>query len=170
MTFEKAAAIGRWLRRRAENVAVALLALMFICFILQIVYRYVLDDPLGWTEEVIIVTWLWSVLWGAAFVVGEAEEIRFDIIYTRMPETFRRASTVMTGVALILLYGISLPAAYRYVAFMQRRTLGLSARADRPALLHLYYFLRRLHLPLLLAGLSRHSRRQVSRDRSGQGQ
>ncbi len=119
MNFDKLVAIGRWFRRRAENVAVALLSLMFACFILQIVYRYVLDDPLGWTEEVIIVTWLWTVLWGAAFVVGEAEEIRFDVIYTLMPEAYRRASTVMTGIALITLYGISLPAAYRYVAFMR---------------------------------------------------
>jgi TRAP-type C4-dicarboxylate transport system permease small subunit len=119
MTLEQAVALGRWLRRRAENVAVALLALMFICFLLQIIYRYVLDDPLGWSEEVIMVTWLWTVLWGAAFVVGEAEEIRFDIIYTRMPETYRRACTVMTGIALIVLYGVSLPAAYRYVAFMR---------------------------------------------------
>ncbi len=119
MSLEQAAAVGRWLRRRAENVAVALLFLMFSCFILQIVYRYVLNDPLGWTEEVIIVTWLWTVLWGAAFVVGEAEEIRFDIVYTRMPERYRRVATVMTGLALIVLYGISLPAAYRYVAFMR---------------------------------------------------
>jgi TRAP-type C4-dicarboxylate transport system permease small subunit len=119
MNFDKLVAIGRWFRRRAENVAVALLSLMFACFILQIVYRYVLDDPLGWTEEVIIVTWLWTVLWGAAFVVGEAEEIRFDVIYTLMPEAYRRVSTVMTGIALITLYCISLPAAYRYVAFMR---------------------------------------------------
>ena len=55
---------------------------MFVCFILQIIFRYVLNDPLGWTEEVIMVTWLWRVLWGAAFVLGEVEEIRFDIIYT----------------------------------------------------------------------------------------
>ena len=69
-------------------------------FILQIVYRYVLNDPLGWTEEVIIVTWLWTVLWGAAFVVDEVEEIRFDIIYSNMPERTRRIFTVMTGVTL----------------------------------------------------------------------
>ena len=59
---------ARWLRRRAENVAVALLSLMFATFIMQIVFRYVLNRPLGWSEEVIITTWLWTVLWGAAFV------------------------------------------------------------------------------------------------------
>ncbi len=123
----KVGAAARWLRRRAENVAVALLALMFATFIIQIVFRYVLNRPLGWSEEVIITTWLWTVLWGAAFVLGETEEIRFDIIYSNIPESVRRVFTVITGVALIFLYGISLPAAYSYVDFM---------KVERSAYLH----------------------------------
>ena len=43
---------ARWLRRRAENVAALLLLAMFLCFILQIVARYVFNYPLGWTDEV----------------------------------------------------------------------------------------------------------------------
>lgn len=112
-------AAARWLRRRAENISVALLSVMFATFIVQIFSRYVLNNPIGWSEEVIITTWLWTVLWGAAFIVGEAEEIRFDIIYSSIPESARRVFTVITGVALVVLYGISLPAAYRYVSFMK---------------------------------------------------
>ncbi len=111
--------LGRWLRRRAENVTVFLLTVMFVTFIVQIFYRYALDDPLGWTEEVIITTWLWTVLWGAAFVLGEAEEIRFDIIYSQVSERTRRIFTVVTGSVLVLLYAISLPGAYSYVSFMK---------------------------------------------------
>jgi TRAP-type C4-dicarboxylate transport system permease small subunit len=119
MTFEDSAVLGRWLRRRAENVAVALLSIMFGCFIIQIVARYVLNNPVGWTEEVIVTTWLWTVLWGAAFIISEAEEVRFDILYTNMSETARRICTVLTGCALIFIYGISLPASYKYVTFMK---------------------------------------------------
>jgi len=86
--------IGGWLRRRAENVAVALLSLMFACFILQIFFRYVLNNPVGWSEEVIITTWLWTVLWGAAFILDESEEIRFDIIYSNISDRVRRVSTL----------------------------------------------------------------------------
>lgn len=111
--------VARWLRRRAENVAVALLTLMFATFILQIFFRYVLDDPLGWSEEVIITAWLWTVLWGAAFILDESEEIRFDILYSNISKNTRRIFTILTGVALVLLYGISLPAAYGYVSFMK---------------------------------------------------
>jgi C4-dicarboxylate transporter DctQ subunit len=127
MAFDEAAALGRWLRRRAENVAVALLSTMFACFIVQIFFRYLLNNPVGWTEEVIVTAWLWTVLWGAAFIVSEAEEVRFDILYSNMSEGARRACTVVTGVALILLYGVSLPASYKYVSFM---------KVERSAYLH----------------------------------
>jgi TRAP-type C4-dicarboxylate transport system permease small subunit len=108
-----------WLRRRAENVAVALLSIMFATFIIQIFFRYVLNDPLGWTEEVIITTWLWTVLWGAAFILDESEEIRFDIIYSSVTEKTRRVFTIITGLVLIVFYAISLPATYSYVSFMK---------------------------------------------------
>ena len=56
-------------------------AAMFLSFILQIVSRYVFNHPLGWTEEVSVLCWIWRVLWGAAFVLRERDEVRFDIIY-----------------------------------------------------------------------------------------
>src|SRR5258708_5602815 len=101
--------LGRWLRRRAEDVLVALLSTMFATFIIQIFFRYVLNNPVGWTEEVIVTTWLWTVLWGAAFILGEAEEIRFDIIYSNISESAHRASTVLTGLVLVRRSGFSWP-------------------------------------------------------------
>src|SRR3954468_16169282 len=83
-----------WLRRRAENVAVALIALMFVSFLLQIIFRYVLNRPLGWTEEVTVLCWVWVVLWGASFILSDAEEVRFDIVYNAVPPGVRRAFTI----------------------------------------------------------------------------
>lgn len=127
-TYMQSVAVGRWFRRRAADVLVALLTTMFVCFIIQIFWRYVLNNPVGWTEEVIITTWLWTVLWGAAFIVSEAEEIRFDIFYSNVSARMRRIFTALTSLALIVLYAISLPAAYRYVSFM---------KVERSAYLHI---------------------------------
>jgi C4-dicarboxylate transporter, DctQ subunit len=116
--LQSPAVLGGWLRRRAENITVALLSIMFGCFIVQIFFRYVLNNPVGWTEEVIVTTWLWTVLWGAAFILTEAEEVRFDILYTNLSGAARRVCTILTGLALVAMYGISLPATYKYVSFM----------------------------------------------------
>ena len=82
--------LGGWLYRRAENVLAAMLALMFAAFILQIAFRYLLNLPIGWTNEISVVLWLWLVLFGAAFVLREEEEIRFDLIYAAVGPRARR--------------------------------------------------------------------------------
>jgi TRAP-type C4-dicarboxylate transport system permease small subunit len=112
--------VVRWLRRRADDVAVALIATMFVSFLLQIFFRYVLNRPLGWTEEVTVLCWVWVVLWGASFVVADAEEVRFDIVYNAVPAGARRVFTIVACAALVVLMALSLPATWRYVAFMRR--------------------------------------------------
>ena len=96
-----------------------MLAVMFAAFIIQIVFRYLLNFPIGWTQELTVVLWIWLVLWGAAFVIRENEEVRFDIIYGTASPRARRVMCVITAIALVALYGISLPAVVDYVAFMR---------------------------------------------------
>lgn len=112
-------ALGSWLRRRAENVAAAMLAVMFAAFIIQIVFRYFLNFPVGWTSELTVVMWLWLVLWGAAFVVKESDEIRFDLLSASAGRRTRIAMGVVSSLALVVLYAASLPATYKYVTFMK---------------------------------------------------
>ena len=117
--------------RFAEFVAAMLLAAMFLAFMAQIVFRYLFNFPIGWTSEVTVITWLWLVLWGAAFVVTEAEEIRFDIIYSSVSARARRIMAIVTAVALLVLYGMSLPAVWDYVTFMKvQSTAYLKIRFD----------------------------------------
>jgi TRAP-type C4-dicarboxylate transport system permease small subunit len=123
--------IGSWLARRAENIAAAMLAAMFLAFLLQIAFRYLVGLPIGWTHEISVVLWLWLVLWGAAFVVSEREEIRFDIIYGAVGPGPRRVMALVSAFALIALYTISLPAVVDYVTFMKvERTSYLKIRFD----------------------------------------
>jgi TRAP-type C4-dicarboxylate transport system permease small subunit len=110
---------GAWLYRRAENIAAGLLAVMFVAFIVQIVFRYLFNFPVGWTSELSVITWLWLVLWGAAFVVKESEEIRFDLVYGAVGRRARRIMGIITGLSIVMLYALSLPATVKYVSFMK---------------------------------------------------
>jgi len=110
---------GAWLRRRAENIAAGLLAAMFLAFIVQIVFRYLFSFPIGWTSELSVITWLWLVLWGAAFVVKESEEIRFDLVYGAAGRRTRRAMGIISGISIVVLYAASLPASVKYITFMK---------------------------------------------------
>jgi TRAP-type C4-dicarboxylate transport system permease small subunit len=123
--------IAKRFYRFAEFVAAMLLAAMFLAFIAQIAFRYLFNFPIGWTSELTVITWLWLVLWGAAFVVTEAEEIRFDLVYGAVGPRTRRVMAILTAVAILVLYGMSLPAVVDYVTFMKvQSTAYLKIRFD----------------------------------------
>jgi len=127
----KIANIGRWLAARAENVAAAMLAAMFAAFLIQIAFRYLAGFPTGWTHELSVMLWIWLVLWGAAFVVSEREEIRFDLLYGAVGPGARRAMLIVSAIALIALYLVSLPAVVSYITFMKvEKTAYLKVRFD----------------------------------------
>jgi TRAP-type C4-dicarboxylate transport system permease small subunit len=109
----------RWLRHAAEAFCGLLLVLMFLCFMVQIITRYVFNYPFGWTDEASVFFWVWGTLWGAAFVIRERNEIRFDIFYSSLSEKARARAAVVTGICCIALFAVSLPATYSYVRFLK---------------------------------------------------
>jgi len=108
-----------WIRRRAENVVAGLLGIMFVAFIIQIVFRYIFNFPIGWTSELSVVTWLYMVLLGSAFWLKDSEEIRFDLVAGALGPRGRRVLALLAAAAILVLFAMSLPATYRYVAFMK---------------------------------------------------
>ncbi|MFO1326802.1 MAG: TRAP transporter small permease subunit [Rubrivivax sp.] len=107
------------LRRVADAVLVAMMAAMFVAFILQVLFRYALNWPVGWTDEVCTLVWLWGILWGASFVMSNRDDIRFDMLYGHLPRPLRRGFTVLGSGTAVALLGLSLPAAWSYVSFMK---------------------------------------------------
>lgn len=108
-----------FLRARAENVLALMMATMFVAFIAQVAFRYVLNLPLAWTDEVCTIVWLWGILWGASFVMRSRDDIRFDMLYNLLSRRARRGLTVAASAVLVLILLGSLPAAWSYVSFMK---------------------------------------------------
>jgi len=131
---------GAWLHRRAENIAAGLLAVMFSAFVVQIVFRYLFNFPVGWTSELTVAAWLWLVLWGSAFVLKEREEIRFDLIYGAAGRRTRIAMGIIFALAIVVLYGASLKPSFDYVTFMKvERSSYLKIRMDRMFSIYLIF-------------------------------
>ena len=113
------AGIVGWVRRRAENVVAGLLGIMFAAFLIQIVFRYVFNFPIGWSSELSVITWLYMVLLGSAFWLKESDEIRFDLVSSALGPLGRRVLAFFVAVAAVVLFGMALPATVKYVAFMK---------------------------------------------------
>ena len=120
-----------WLRARAENIAVAMLAALFLTFILQIGSRYVLNSPIGWTLELCLTLWIWIVFWGAAFCVRDRDHVAFDILYLSAGRRLRRVFAIVTAVAIVVGLLASLPATWDYITFYKiKKSATLAIRLD----------------------------------------
>ncbi len=102
-----------------QHFSALLLASMFAVFILQIVFRYFLSLPVGWTVEWVTIAWLWGILFSFAFVIKTEDMIRLDIVYSLAPDRVRRGFDIFTGLTCAAIFAYTLPHAWDYVDFMQ---------------------------------------------------
>jgi TRAP-type C4-dicarboxylate transport system permease small subunit len=123
--------ISAWLRARAEDVGAILLGLMFAAFVLQIVFRYVLNLPLGWTLEACLTAWLWAVFWGSAFCLRNSDHVRFEILYAACTEPVRRVMAFVAAAAIGIAFAASLPGTIDYITFYKiKKSVTLGIRLD----------------------------------------
>lgn len=123
--------LARRAHQAAEAIAALLLAVIFVGFLVQIVFRYAFNFPVGWTADLSVAAWLWLVLWGAAFVLKDDDEIRIDLLTSVVGRRARIGMGIVAAVAIVVLFAMSLPAAYSYVSFMKvERTSYLKIRFD----------------------------------------
>jgi TRAP-type C4-dicarboxylate transport system permease small subunit len=118
-------------QRAAEGISAALFFAMFALFLLGIAMRYLADAPLAWTDELIMVLFIWLVFLTEAVVIDEREQISFDVIYDVVGARGRRAIGLAAALALASLFLASLPTVIDYVRFLWReRTAVLQWRLD----------------------------------------
>lgn len=115
----------------AELVSAILFVAMFAAFLLQVFTRYVLNDPIAWTQEFVLIVYIWIVFWCAAFLLREREHITFDMLFVSLPLRLRRGLaltlTAVTGIAFIA----ALPGTIDYISFMKiERSPVLGIRFD----------------------------------------
>jgi C4-dicarboxylate transporter, DctQ subunit len=110
-----------WWRRRADDVAIVLLAAMFVAFIVQVGFRYLLNNPLSWTLEVCLTTWLWAVFWGASFCIRDEEHVRFDMLYSAVRHPVRRIFAAVSAIAILVGFIAALPGTWSFVSFLSIR-------------------------------------------------
>jgi len=131
-----------WLQRRAENLLVVMITAMFVAFILQIIFRYFLNLPVAWTEEVCVLAWLWGILWGSSFVARDEEAIRFDMVFSHVKPRKRRVMRVLAGTVFIVVMLVALPATWSYVRFMKvERTASLAIPFDWVFMIYIVFAL-----------------------------
>ncbi|MDA8580579.1 TRAP transporter small permease subunit [Litoricolaceae bacterium] len=96
----------------------ALLAAIFITFLLQIFARYAPNlaflvpieslavwlngiEPIGWTVNLISLLWVWLIFIGCAFAISEKEHVVFDVFVQAMPLRLRLILGAVVSVIVV---------------------------------------------------------------------
>ena len=111
--------LKRGLLKGAEGVVAAILAAMFLTFVLQIFSRYVMNEPFGWTLEVCLTLWVWLVFWGCAFVVRHDEHVAFDMLYRAVRPGTRRILALLGSAAIVLGLAASFYPTWDWIDFLK---------------------------------------------------
>ena len=78
-------------RRALRLISVLLFAFYFGLVLLQVIHRYILNESLFWSEEVVRYSLVWAVMLGSALVAYENGHIRIEIIESFLPPAGRHA-------------------------------------------------------------------------------
>ena len=108
-----AARFGHPFVRRLHAVltaaAVMLLAGYFVVVVLQVIFRYMLNDSLYWAEEFVRAAMIWGVMVASALVAASRNHIRVEVLELMLPPAGRRvvvfvANTLSLAFCLLLLW------------------------------------------------------------------
>ena len=88
-----------------DSILVLLFAGMTLAFFLQVVFRYVIDLPLGWTEEITKLLFAWVSFLGTAILFREKGLTTIDMVVSHIPKhwQFSIELAIKMGVALALI-------------------------------------------------------------------
>ena len=86
-------------------IIIFLMLFMTVTVFLQIVFRYVFNIPLGWSEEVARFSFVWVSFFGASALMRVREHINVTVFVDRFPPRLRAAAVLVANLCgLICVY------------------------------------------------------------------
>jgi len=104
---------------------------LFVVFVLQIFFRYVLNRPLIWPYEVSIFAFIWTAVLGACFAKRHNAHVVFSLVYDKMNPLGQLIFRVIGNSLIVISFAIALYPTYDYIRFMRvERSVQLKITYD----------------------------------------
>ena len=122
-------AFARALGTMLKALSAALLASYFVLVLLQVFFRYVLNESLFWAEELVRGLLVWGVMVSAALVAGSRGHIRVEVLELMLPPAGRQ---VVRWIADALTITFSLLLLWAAIELMNRSWFQQSPLLEVP--------------------------------------
>ncbi len=91
-----------------KTALVIILSVMALVVFLQVIFRYVLNLPLFWTEEFARYCLVWASLLGAAVAMKRGQHLAVTFCMDRLPPGARQVFSVVARLSVILILAVIL--------------------------------------------------------------
>ncbi|WP_127110009.1 TRAP transporter small permease [Pararhodobacter zhoushanensis] len=116
-----------WLRRAItlghrlfETVATLAFGVMALLFAYTIIMRYGVGTPSRWSDELIVILFLWVVFGASALVVPVREHIAVGLVVDNLSPRLGRWLVALGGITAGLILLAALPVTLDYIGFLWR--------------------------------------------------
>ena len=89
--------------------------LMVIIVFIQVFCRYVLNNSLSWSEELVRYIFVWQVWLGASLGMRINEHIRVDMFVKKLPEAAKKVLDLLIIILLLWFYGALVVYGFQYL-------------------------------------------------------
>lgn len=88
-----------------EWVSIIAIALVMFLVLLQVFYRYALNDPIGWTQEISVFCTMIVVMLGAAIAFKRGDHISISFFVELFPVKVQKVITIIANLITIVFLG-----------------------------------------------------------------
>lgn len=99
MSFKR---LDELLGRLLEVIITLCLASVVVITFLQVLFRYVLQQPLTWSQEALMISFVYSVLFGAALAVKNDEHLKVAL-FDKVPGAIKKVINVIQYIVVLSL-------------------------------------------------------------------
>jgi TRAP-type C4-dicarboxylate transport system permease small subunit len=126
-----------WVVRAADLATIAIMIALFGIMLASIVFRYLLNDSLQWSDEILVWGLVWIVMLGSVGVMAQWRHVYVPVAVLALPMRWRIPVVVLSKLvtmiflALIVYYGIQV---FESRFHRISASLGLSSRWEKLAM------------------------------------
>lgn len=122
------------LDKSSDYLLMTCLGVMAIVLFMQVFFRYVLNAPLTWGEELARYLHVWIALMGIRFGLKYNAHLNIAFLFDRLPKMGKHIVNILVNTFLVVCIIIYLPGAFRF--FLDQTTVLSPAMEVNLGLLH----------------------------------
>jgi len=98
---------------------------MYLTFLLAIFYRYILNNPIAWSLELVRISFLWAALLSISFTFKTDSHVKFDLIYNLLDERKKIYLRLVGNIIMLIAFILLIEPTISYFMFVKRTTTSI---------------------------------------------